>query len=247
MRKPRRLFRERRQAPADDLSRYCVLVPFLDHIKHPTERQLRLLEDMGVPVHRMPGCSEISFCRSQLASLALQEGKEAILFIDSDIVFRPEDAVALLRRPEMIVAGAYAQKSAARLNVGWPPDLTEVGLGTSGRDYEVLTVGAGFLRIRAEALMQIADHHKLPTCTGTGSGVIPFFLPLVDHWNNSDEWSYFGEDAAFCHRARQAGLKILVDTRIRLHHLGDYPYGAEEACGHKVQRVAGITMPIIRG
>ena len=250
MRKPRRIFRDRQHvaapAPAPDLSRYCILVPFLDHIKYPTERALRQTEDLGVPVFRMPGCSEISFCRSQLASLAVQEGHEAILFIDSDIIFRPEDALAILQRPEPIVAGAYAQKSVARLNVGWPPDITEVGLGTHGRDYEALTVGAGFLRIRSEALMAIADHHGLPTCTTTGAPVLPWFLPCVDHFDGSDEWSYFGEDAAFCHRARQAGLKIIVDTRIRLWHEGSYPYSWENAAGHKVERVAGLTMPIIR-
>jgi hypothetical protein len=40
---------------------------------------------------------------------------------------------------------------------------------------------------------------------------------------------YFGEDAAFCQRARDAGHRIMADTTIRLYHIGSYHYGWEDA------------------
>ena len=40
---------------------------------------------------------------------------------------------------------------------------------------------------------------------------------------------YLTNDFAFCHRARQAGLKIIADTTIRLWHVGTYGYGWEDA------------------
>ena len=46
---------------------------------------------------------------------------------------------------------------------------------------------------------------------------------------------FLTHDFAFCERARQAGLKIMADTTIRLWHLGSYPYSWEDA-GNEVER-----------
>jgi hypothetical protein len=207
--------------------RYAVLVPCLHGIDLVVERQLRRLEAMGVTVTRLAGVSEISFGRSQLASHAMLEGREAVLFIDSDILFNPADAIDILRRPEPIVAGVYPQKRYGKLNVDLDPGIAEIGCGTEGRDYEAQHVGAGFLRIRAEAFQRVIEHHDLPCCTAGGGAVWPFFLPMVAQQDG--EWMYLGEDYAFCERARAAGVPIIVDTRIPLHHLGPYPYGWREA------------------
>ena len=53
---------------------------------------------------------------------------------------------------------------------------------------------------------------------------------LTDSWSGlrSGHW-YLAEDFAFCHRARQVGLKIMTDTTIRLWRVGTYGYGWEEA------------------
>jgi hypothetical protein len=67
---------------------------------------------------------------------------------------------------------------------------------------------------------------------------------LGDRDESKLEWSYLGEDYAFCERARQAGIPIIVDTRIRLFHLGDYPFGWEEIAGRKTERVAGLTIDL---
>jgi len=56
---------------------------------------------------------------------------------------------------------------------------------------------------------------------------------------------YLGEDYAFCERARQAGHKVIVDTTIRLGHVGRYTYGWEDA-GQAVPRVPGATFTFRR-
>jgi hypothetical protein len=241
-RPPRSLFRQRhrQQAPADsDLARYVVLVPFMDSILHPCEDALDAVERLGVRVFRRPGCSAIDFCRSELASAAMLEGKEAVLFVDSDILFNPADALYILRRPEPVVAGIYAQKRYGHVNCDLPESVEQIKVGTKGQDYEALAVGAGFLRIRAEAFQKIIEHHDLPCCTRHSGAVWPFFLPMTVQ-EPSGEWTYMGEDYAFCWRCRAAGIPIILDTRIRLFHLGLYPYGWEEAAGIKVLREDGL-------
>jgi hypothetical protein len=181
-----------------------------------------------------------------MASQALAEGKEAVLFVDSDVFFNPKDAVRLLLRPEPIVAGIYSQKRYGKLNIDVFAGLEEVRMGDIGQDYELRGVGAGFLRIRSEALIRIAEHHDLPICTATGSGVIPFFLPFTAMDEQSGHVTYYCEDYAFCRRAREAGLKIIADSRIRLYHLGLFPYGFEQAYATKADRMSGVAIPVLR-
>jgi hypothetical protein len=57
--------------------------------------------------------------------------------------------------------------------------------------------------------------------------MIPFFQPMV-HVSPHGPW-YLAEDYAFCERARQCGFKIVADTSIRLWHIGEFPYGWEDA------------------
>jgi hypothetical protein len=42
---------------------------------------------------------------------------------------------------------------------------------------------------------------------------------------------YLTEDYAFSHRARQAGLKVMADTSLRLWRMASYTYGWEDAGG----------------
>lgn len=231
---------------APDLSRFAVLVPFMDSILHPVEDALRALERSGIRVVRRAGSSAIDYVRSEMASQALAEGREAVLFVDSDVLFNPADAIRLLLRPEPIVAGVYAQKRYGKVNVDTFPETREIGFGTEGRDYEVKGVGAGFLRIRSEAFIRIAEHHDLPTCTATGTGVIPFFLPFVATDPDSGHVVYFCEDMAFCRRAREAGIPVIADTRVNLYHLGLYPYSFVEASKTKPERMSGVTIPVVR-
>lgn len=240
MKPPKRLFRDRPRA-ADDPSKCAILVPYMRHIEPECERKLRHAEDAGIGVVRLAGCSEISFCRSQMLSLALAEGKESVLFIDSDILFNVEDAIRILGRPEPIVAGLYSQKRFGKINANFIDNATPVVLGEGGGDRPVRHCGAGFLRIRKEACERIVVHHGLPPCAnGDGPPVYPFFLPTVLEIDG--EFRYLGEDTAFLERAWEAGVPVIADTTIRLFHIGIWPYGWEEVANMKVSRVGSVTI-----
>ncbi len=143
--------------PAEDRSKFAVLVPFQDSIRHETEDCLRGVERLGIPVVRRPGCSAIDFGRNELASVLLIHGCESMLFVDSDIVFKPEDALKLLERPEPVVAGLYVQKEFNnKINVVFAdPVPSQIPMGTIGGDFPVINIAAGFLRIRRETLLTL--------------------------------------------------------------------------------------------
>jgi hypothetical protein len=217
-------------APPLGRTKAVVLVPYLDRIEDHCERGLSQLEVVGVRVIRKPGCSAIDLARNELASNALHEGAESILFIDSDIAFDPADALRILARPEPVVAGVYAKKNQRELACLFAEGTKTVtfGIGAPG-PYLLKYASAGFLRIRAGVLRRMIADLRLPLCnTAWGRGFWPFFMPAVAEMPGGGR-HYLAEDWAFCHRLRQIGVNPVADTSIRLFHVGNYIFGWEEA------------------
>ena len=48
---------------------------------------------------------------------------------------------------------------------------------------------------------------------------------------------YLGEDFAFCHRARQAKLKIGVDTALKIEHVGKFSYEGDFPAFERVKAI----------
>jgi hypothetical protein len=205
----------------------AVLVPFQDKIEPETDECLRGVERLGIQVIRRPNCSAIDFARCEMASLMLQEQREAILFIDSDMLFNPQDVAYILQRPEPVVGGLYSQKGFGKINANLPESYTMVSVGQQGGDYQANGIGGGFLRIRCEVLRRLIDELKLPECKYQHGTLWPFFQPFCRQCEDGT-WSYLGEDYAFCDRCTQAGVNLIVDTRIRLYHIGRFHYGCDQ-------------------
>jgi hypothetical protein len=110
-----------------DLSKHVVKVPVHRFIDTDTYDCLRGIEDLGVRVDYSKGASAIDLTRSVLASDAIREGLDSILFIDADMFFNPADVVKLLLSDAPVIAGAYAAKKLGngQLNADFGP-----GVGT---------------------------------------------------------------------------------------------------------------------
>ena len=162
---------------------------------------------------------------------------DSLLFIDSDMLFDPDDAIKLFRRPEPVVAGLYAAKllGNGQINAHFVDETKPIKFGAwADRLYPLKRVGGGFLRIKVDFLKRMIRELKLPYVRSGPMFVWPFFMPAIIE--EDGERRYLTEDYAFAWRCEQMGEPILGDTSFRLYHLGDYTYGWEEATGQHVPR-----------
>ena len=205
-----------------------VLVPYVGFIHPGCEEGLRALERLGYEVRRLPGHSDIARGRSMIATAALHDGFDDLLWIDSDIVFSPSSVDALRAHDVTVVGGVYPQKGRRRLCVNPVARPVTLKFGKGGGLVEVEHVATGFLLTRRAAYEAIQRHHELPRCKGDGAGIIPFYQSLI-HGNAERGFEYLSEDYSFCERARAAGHKVYADTSVRLGHVGSHEYGWEDA------------------
>jgi hypothetical protein len=217
-----------------DRSRCIIIVPVYQNIEPRCENGLRGLERAGYRVWRRNGGAAIDLGRNRLCAQALEEGYSELMWIDSDIGF-PVDAVDHLRELDKPLVGcAYAKKGEASFAFH-REDGADLEMGPDGGIIEVTYLPAGFMYTRREVYETIATQLQLPLCNRLFGEVafVPYFLPMVVP-HGSEHW-YLSEDYAFCHRARQCGIPSLLDTRVRLAHVGSYGYTWEDACGERTR------------
>lgn len=208
-------------------SRCVVLVPVGHHIEAACEDALRELERRGYPVRRVRGYAAIDAARNQMASDALGDGFDELIWIDADVVFRPDDVERLRSHGLPLVCGLYAKKNRTEFACHFLPGTGQVTFGSKGRLLEILYCGLGFMHTRRQLYEAIQKRLSLPVCNQRfGRTLVPYFLPMVVP-DPTGSW-YLSEDYAFCERVRQTGLKVMADTMIRLWHVGSYFYTWED-------------------
>jgi hypothetical protein len=227
--------------PTND--RKCVvLMPVGGSIEPSCEESLHELERRGYAVWRVRGYSAIDAARNQMATNALAQGFDELMWIDSDVVFNPDDVERLRAHNLPIVCGIYAKKSRREFACSFLPEMTHVQFGSGGGLTEIRYAGFGFVYSRREVYERIQERMRLPLCNQRfGSLLVPYFAPLVV--KDGDGAWYLSEDYGFCERARQCGFRIMADTTIRLWHVGSYRFGWEDA-GSDKQRFADYTFQV---
>lgn len=220
-----------------DPQKCVILVPVGSYIESRCEDALLVLQQRGYPVRRVRGYAAIDQGRSQMATDALAEGFEELMWVDSDVAFEPNDIDKLRAHQLPIACGIYPKKGPRQLAAAvWPGTKTLV-FGSGGGLVDLRYVGFGFVHTRREVYTKIAE--TLPVCNQMFKRpIVPYFLPLLQE-SPEGTW-YLGEDYAFCERALRAGFKIQADTTVRLWHIGSYPYGWEDA-GRDVLRYGNFT------
>jgi hypothetical protein len=226
-------------------SRTCVvLVPVATHIEPDCERSLVELELRGYTVRRVFGFAAIDQARSQIASDALADGFDELLWIDSDIGFDPDAVEKLAAHGLPIVCGIYPKKGKKALSCNLLPETECVTFGEGGGLLEIAYAATGFLYTRRSVYEDVARVGKLPPCNQRfGRPMTPYFLPMLVE-DGDGHW-YLGEDFSFSERARRAGHRIYADTTIRLFHIGRYGYTWEDA-GGAVSRYARFDFHVSR-
>ena len=188
-----------------------ILVPTSGNIDPGCEDGLHELEPRGYLVWRVRGYSAIDAARNQMASDALAQNFQELMWIDSDVVFDPNDVEKLRSYGLPIVCGLYAKKSRREFACAFLPGTQQVQFGLSGGLLEILYCGFGFILTRREVYERMQQQLQLPVCNHRfGTILVPYFAPAVRE-DAEGTWC-LGEDYAFCERVRQSGVRILADT-----------------------------------
>jgi hypothetical protein len=217
-----------------DNSTCVILVPANTGIEPECDFALRQLESMGYPVWRVPGFAAIDTARSQIATDAVDQGFEELMWIDSDMEFDPASVMQLRTHNLPIVCGLYPKKGRRALSSAIFPRTESVIFGRGGGLLEIRYAATGFLYTRRRVYLDIQRHCELPICNlQFNHPLVPFFMTMTVETDESTpanprHW-YLSEDFAFSHRARLAGYKIFADTSIRVGHIGRYTYAWEDA------------------
>ena len=224
-------------------SHCVVLVPVGGAIDAGCENALRELERRGYAVWRVRGYAAIDAARNQMASDALAQGFDELMWIDSDGVFEPDDIEKLRQHNLPLVSGICAKKSSRQFACAFLPGARQVIFGVHGGLIDLLYCGFGFVHTRRELYEAMQRQLELPVCNQRfkGEPLVPYFAPLVV--GAGEQAWYLGEDFAFSERARRCGFRIMADTTIRLWHVGAYRYGWEDA-GRDVERFDDYTFHI---
>ncbi len=183
-----------------------------------TERALR---GAGIPLgmHFTVQNSLITHARNEVVAAFLASDATDLLFIDSDIAWQASDVLRLLRYDAPMVAGVYRRKTEAASYVVRFPDRESVTRDRETGLVQASRVGAGFLRLRRDALERMveayADLRYRPD--GADEDTPPhhalFDTAMIDG-------TFCGEDWTFCARWRAIGGTVWVDPAIPLVHVG---------------------------
>jgi hypothetical protein len=179
-----------------------------------TERALR---DAGIPLalHFTVQNSLITHARNEVVAAFLASDATDLLFVDSDIAWQAADVLRLLRHDVPVVAGAYRRKTETVSYVVRFPDRAAVARDRASGLVAASRVGAGFLRLRRDALERmVAEYAELAYDPGGGGTHHALFdTAMIDG-------TFCGEDWTFCARWLAIGGTLWVDPEIPLVHVG---------------------------
>jgi len=191
------------------------------------------------------GDSLIPRGRNTLAWRFLQTDCDAVLFIDSDIVFSPGHVSRILSHDlakHPCVGGIYPKK---KVEPSWVLNTFPEGPNQPPEADGLLPVqyaGTGFMLITRKVMEEIAakwPHRRYAADSDEDGderydyfpiGPRNIILPELPDLDIGAE-RYLSEDWAFCELVRALGYDVVVDTEVRLEHMGqvNYPIKAEEA------------------
>lgn len=175
---------------------------------------------LGVSIYLsdLSNCSIITMARNALVNEFLKTDATELLFIDADVVVKPDDVLRLMAQSgdKDITAGAYPrrakdQKFFADLYLDGNGDLE-----FDGSLMRVKRVGTGFMLIQRHVIEQMIAAHPEWSYENKNTDEqlsAVFDFQIVDG-------KYVGEDYLFCDRATQMGFTVHIDVDISLPHVG---------------------------
>ena len=195
---------------------------------------LNSVKETGLGMSFYPIFFESLISRARNAAVAHfleDEENTHLLFIDSDIIFEPEDVYQLIKADKDVIAGMYPKKYIVWERLKKDPNAERVDFPIGGEikitDDEFIEssyLPTGFLMIKREAILKlIADHPELKYKNdidgyGTGDNFYNLFNAGIRNG------IYESEDWGFCSLWKESGGQVLVHPNINLKHVGWHEY-----------------------
>ena len=177
------------------------------------------LKDDGVDFEtRIEAGTLVYFARDKLARYAMNNGFTHILWLDSDMVFEPEILEDLQFSGQPFVTGiAHGRRKpymSCLFKSIWPEVIRWDGKDYPHNTFEVAACGMAVALVDVKIIRDVIM--KFNTA----------FLPT----------EYFGEDVAFCDRARQLGYHVFAEPGVRVGHVGHITIYPEDAFTYEVEK-----------
>ena len=152
--------------------------------------------------------------RNELTEMALNEGFDRIMWIDSDIIFSSNDFFKLLNHKFDIISGLYMVQMEDEKEI----DMSELRVKSRGDYYYAAISESG-------TFLKVSDIKSLNifTVRSNGMGFMlinkKVFTDIGNMWfNPSDKGKIISEDISFQTKARELGYKSYVDPSIIVGH-----------------------------
>lgn len=181
----------------------CVGVPNGGTIKTQTVACLYALTKLNIPLYfSMPISGYSQYNRNLTIEKAKEIGASHIMFIDADMLFKPDAVQTLLDRKKDIIGVNYHQrdKDPVESTVFMYEDKKLIRYDETKTElFECATVGSGFMLI-----------------------VMPVFEKLQQPYFDTDyiAGQFETEDVVFCKKALMAGVHVYCDPMISVGHMG---------------------------
>lgn len=161
--------------------------------------------------------SLIQRSRNHLVKLALENGFDDLIFVDSDTEFDPEWVFKLIAMPEPVIGGALIKKSDS--SEGYTVKLLNKKLEWNDRKdlIKVDAVGTGFLKVHRSALEKLWDISTPYFGEDGEENRMLFDIQIKDG-------DFISEDYVFCNKWQSLGGDIWLDPTITCNHVGYKKY-----------------------
>ena len=201
------------------MKKYLIAIPCMDMIATPTVASLVAMKRVDASRYSFLANSLVYDARNMLMEEALETGADRVLFIDSDMCFKPDLMERLASDMDEhnidFVTGLYFKRRfptvpAIYKEVSIVEDKGKTELYEDyPRDsiFEIEGCGFGSVMVSANLLESLSVAYGKP------------FLPYP---------GMLGEDLSFCYRVKKLGAKMYCDSSITVGHVGQFIYSEQE-------------------
>jgi len=185
------------------MAKILIGIPCMEQVAAGFCQSLAMLQKKGHETALVMKVNSLVYdSRNQIAKKAIEMDADYVMWFDSDMIFEPDTMLKLIEADKDIVSGLYFRRSPPYSLVAFDKCDLETGEWTQQEVPEKLetceAVGFGCVLLKTDVLREIVI--KFNT----------WFQPMKG----------FGEDLAFCWRARQCGYDIWLDPDVVCGHVG---------------------------